>query len=114
MPVLPVGSIMLWFGSIATIPAGWQLCDGSNGSPDLRNKFVIAAGSTFAPGDTGGDDQHLHSFTSDGHNHVIVGGTGLADGVDASKTTTTAVDTGDTDEDSSLPEFYALAYIIRL
>ncbi len=114
MPVLPVGSIMLWAGSIASIPTGWQLCDGTAGSPDLRNKFVIAAGSTFTPGATGGDDQHLHSFTSDGHSHVIVAGTGLADGIDASKTTTSATDSGNTDEDSSLPEFYALAYIIRI
>ena len=39
----PTGGIILWSGTIATIPSGWNLCDGTNGTPDLRNKFVIAA-----------------------------------------------------------------------
>ena len=38
------GMIMLWSGSIGSIPSGWTLCNGSNGAPDLRNRFVIAAG----------------------------------------------------------------------
>jgi hypothetical protein len=39
----PSGAIILWYGSIASIPSGWVLCDGNNGTPDLRNKFVIGA-----------------------------------------------------------------------
>jgi microcystin-dependent protein len=35
--------IMLWSGSIAYIPSGWQLCDGTNGTPDLRNRFIVGA-----------------------------------------------------------------------
>ena len=38
------GSIVIWSGTIANIPTGWQLCDGTNGSPDLRDKFVVGAG----------------------------------------------------------------------
>jgi hypothetical protein len=34
---------MMWSGTIATIPSGWLLCDGSNSTPDLRNRFVIGA-----------------------------------------------------------------------
>lgn len=37
------GMIMMWSGSIATIPSGWLLCDGTSGTPDLRDKFVIGA-----------------------------------------------------------------------
>lgn len=39
------GMIMLWSGSIATVPTGWVLCNGSNSTPDLRNRFVIGAHS---------------------------------------------------------------------
>ena len=48
------GMIMLWSGSSASIPSGWLLCDGSNSTPDLRNRFVVGAGSTYAVGATGG------------------------------------------------------------
>ena len=41
--IVPSGMIMMWSGSIATIPSGWLLCDGSNGTPDLRNRFIIGA-----------------------------------------------------------------------
>jgi hypothetical protein len=41
--VLPTGLITLWYGSVATIPSGWALCNGSNGTPDLRDKFVVGA-----------------------------------------------------------------------
>src|SRR5210317_1853229 len=39
----PTGGIIMWSGTIATIPSGWYLCDGTNSTPDLRNKFIIAA-----------------------------------------------------------------------
>jgi len=51
---LPVGAIILWSGAVAAIPTGFILCNGSGGSPDLRNTFVIGAGSTYAPSNTGG------------------------------------------------------------
>ena len=44
------GMIMMWHGSIATIPSGWHLCDGTAGTIDLRNKFLIGAGDTYSPG----------------------------------------------------------------
>lgn len=46
--------IVLWSGAIVDIPAGWKLCDGNNGTPDLRDKFVVGAGDTFNPGDDAG------------------------------------------------------------
>ena len=42
---VPSGVIVMWSGSIATIPSGWYLCNGANGTPDLRNRFVVAAGT---------------------------------------------------------------------
>lgn len=54
---VPIGGIILWSGSVASIPSGWALCNGSNGTPDLRNRFVVGAGSTYRPGNTGGLDK---------------------------------------------------------
>lgn len=45
----------MWSGSIASIPTGWVICNGSSGTPDLRSRFVVGAGGTFAVGDTGGN-----------------------------------------------------------
>lgn len=41
--MVPVGGIIMHAGTVAQIPAGWQLCDGTNGTPDLRNRFIIGA-----------------------------------------------------------------------
>jgi len=59
------GMIVMWSGAVATIPTGYALCNGANGTPDLRNRFVMGAGSTYTPGNTGGSaDATLPS-----HNH---------------------------------------------
>lgn len=95
---LPIGSIIGWYGSVASIPVGYGLCDGtvynrSDGagtitSPDLRNTFELGAGGSFAPGDTGGSDTisqanlpnvalpvtdpgHNHGVTDPGHLHIL-------------------------------------------
>jgi microcystin-dependent protein len=52
--VLPTGIIVMWNSTAASIPAGWQLCNGSNGTPDLRGQFIVGAGGSYAPGDSGG------------------------------------------------------------
>ena len=52
--LVPSGVIMMWSGAANAIPSGYILCDGSNGTPDLRNRFVIGAGSNYAVGATGG------------------------------------------------------------
>ena len=78
--IIPSGGIIMWSGSIASIPNGWFLCNGSNGTPDLRNRFVVGAGSTYAVNATGGSADaivvsHSHSATStvvdNGHIHNI-------------------------------------------
>lgn len=75
---IPSGGIIMWSGSIATVPLGWYLCNGSNGTPDLRNTFVIGAFQdnagisnttiTGANTKTGGSKDsiipfHTHTFT---------------------------------------------------
>ena len=51
---LAVGSIIMYYGNLSDLPSGWAVCDGLNGTPDLRDKFVIGAGGTRYPGNTGG------------------------------------------------------------
>jgi microcystin-dependent protein len=72
----------LWYGSIGSVPAGGYLCDGSNGTPDLRNRFVVGAGATYSVAQTGGSADsivvsHTHTattaITDPGHNHVVTG-----------------------------------------
>lgn len=62
---VPSGLISMWTGSVA--PAGWALCDGSNGTPDLRDKFVIGAGGSHVGGATGGADTHNHGGVTGDH-----------------------------------------------
>lgn len=77
------GMIILWSGSTGSIPSGWVICDGNNSTPDLRNRFVVGAGSTYAVDATGGsttlDISHTHTMagvTSDGtHSHTLTFGT---------------------------------------
>ena len=54
-----------------TAPSGWYLCDGNNGTPDLRDRFIVGAGSTYSVGDTGGSATVTVSGTTDGHNTPI-------------------------------------------
>lgn len=66
---VPSGGIIMWSGSVASIPSGWLLCNGSSGTPDLRDRFLIGAGSTYGVGSTGGSANaivvsHSHSITS--------------------------------------------------
>ena len=51
---VPFGAILMWSGIIADIPESWALCDGTNGTPDLRDRFIVGAGDTYAELETGG------------------------------------------------------------
>jgi len=69
---VPAGGIILWFGSVESIPAGWALCDGTNGTPNLRDRFVVGAGSTYAVGNTGGAATVALSTTNmPSHSHGV-------------------------------------------
>jgi len=81
---IPTGVIVMWSGSEASIPAGWALCNGASGTPDLRGKFVIAAGGTYAVAATGGSANavvvsHNHDASADFNgNHGHSGSTNTA------------------------------------
>jgi len=69
--VLPSGLIVMWSGLLSAIPAGWALCSGANGTPDLRDKFIYGCSNGVDPGPTGGAATHTHashSYTPAGTN----------------------------------------------
>lgn len=91
-----VGEQRMWHGAVADIESvwgsGWQLADGTNGTADCRNRFIVGAGDTYSPGDTGGaastiltvdqlpthnhpttDNGHIHPITDNGHIHTDSG-----------------------------------------
>lgn len=139
----PSGGIIMWSGSIASIPSGWYLCNGSNGTPDLRDRFIVGAGSTYSVAATGGSADaivvsHSHTATSTvtdpGHLHTYAPGDALftaGSGSSAcqvnsfsgtrntsSVTTgisvaTTVASTGSSGTNANLPPYYALAYIMK-
>jgi hypothetical protein len=137
---IPAGGIFLWSGSIGSIPAGYVLCNGSNGTPDLRDRFVVGAGSSYAVDATGGSANaivvsHTHTATSavtdPGHTHSYASSTfncnqntgqvqaGVtATGTTASNTTgitvaTTVATAGTSGTNANLPPYFALCYIMK-
>jgi hypothetical protein len=135
---VPQGLISLWYGSIISIPSGWAICDGTSGTPDLRDRFVVGAGTTYAVGATGGTKDsvvvsHTHTATSTvtdpGHAHIGAQATSTGattgskviadDGTTSTATTgitvaTTVASTGVSGTNANLPPYYALAYIMKL
>lgn len=121
--LIPTGIICMWSGS--AVPSDWHLCDGTNGTPDLRNRFIVGAGSTYNIGDIGGSDtvtltvdempKHSHTYyegvTDDGYEKNL---TAIND--DAlyvnKKTQTTSV--GGDKPHENRPPYYALAYIMKI
>lgn len=112
------GMIMLWHGTVLNIPSGWHLCDGTVGTPDLRNKFVPGAGDEYDPGDNDANPTHTHPFTSNGHVHSIpqapgCPGAGPNPCLDGLDTGSEQAD-GTTDAVLAVPPYYALCYIMKL
>lgn len=129
--VLPSGVIVIWSGAVSAIPSGWTICDGTNGTPDLTDRFVIHAdadaGGTNDVGDTGDGNGSTESFTltqaeipSHAHSGLGVGvsvsaGSGLVV-LDTSPNATGNTGGGgghDHDIADYKPKYYALAYIMK-
>ena len=75
---VPVGAVMIWKGTQASIPDGFQLADGTNGTPDLRDRFLMGIGASETDDnllETGGETQHVHSMgalsNASGHTHNV-------------------------------------------
>ena len=140
---IPTGMISLWYGSIGSVPVGWYLCDGTNGTPDLRDRFVVGAGSTYSVAATGGSANaivvsHTHTATSTvtdpSHSHtmIAISGASLGGGSETIPRTpntnttfttnaattgitvaTTNASTGVSGTNANLPPYYALAYVMK-
>ena len=63
---IPRGIISMWAGGVGDIPNGWALCDGNNGTPDLRDRFIVCAGSGYGPGSVGGSSSYTPTITVNG------------------------------------------------
>jgi hypothetical protein len=141
--VLPYGSIIMWYGAVTTIPMGWALCNGSNNTPDLRDRFIVGAGSTYAVAATGGTANavvvsHTHGVTEpdqgqagSGHNHAVslFGGTtgvagkpaGIGDSNGAlytgftefGETGITIDSEGESGTGKNLPPYFAICFIMK-
>lgn len=70
---IPTGLVILWYGAVSNIPAGWHLCDGTAGTINLLNKFVVGAGtgSAYSPGDTGGSATFTAAGTMTISSHAL-------------------------------------------
>jgi len=136
--IVPVGGIIMWSGSVPTIPTGWALCNGSNSTPDLRDRFIVGAGGSYANAAVGGtanaivvSHTHTATVTDPGHFHsygeaqrVQVGNDNdvaydaTSSGAFNTGSNTTGISVSNSTEGSSgtnqnLPPYYALAYIMR-
>lgn len=88
---VPFGLIALWLGTVATIPPGWYICDGTKGTPNLQDKFIKIANTTGEIGNTGGSNTHTHSAIS--HTHTATG-THTHSGSTGGPTATLSADSG--------------------
>jgi hypothetical protein len=141
--IIPSGVIVMWSGSVASVPSGWFLCDGANSTPDLRNRFIVGAGSTYSVAGTGGSADaivvsHTHTATVTDPSHAHGAGItapgniahasisnsimGSTSGIEAFKnyiqSNTTGITvsnstTGSSGTNANLPPYYALAYIMK-
>jgi microcystin-dependent protein len=106
---IPAGVITMWAGAIINIPVGWNLCDGTNGTPNLTDKFVVAAGASYTPnviyGNPSGNQVTLTTANLPAHTHTFSGGTsGNTTGISLSNTRT-PLQVGDVDRGSNPSNF---------
>ncbi|GAM11328.1 hypothetical protein OR1_03641 [Geobacter sp. OR-1] len=139
---VPKGAILMWSGT--NIPEGWALCDGTNGTPNLKDRFIVGIGDRFGDGKlrgvTGGEEDHVlsinetpsHTHVQNAHAHTVTNSNGTAAALkpDALGTYTgymqsgygyptssvTAINqyTGGNSAHNTLPPYYALAFIMKL
>lgn len=121
---IPAGTIVIWSGETGAIPGGWALCNGENGTPDLRGRFVLGGGGTYDPGATGGSEEvKLTSDQIPSHYHKLfvsengLSGSGMdvfSYGKNGVYTSTYTGAVGGSKAHSNMPPYYALCYIMKL
>lgn len=121
----PIGCIVWWSGTADNIPTGWHICDGTSGTIDLRDKFILAAGTGHSVGETGGSEEvTLTVAQMPKHNHYIYGRnntTGFGINVAASANAygdfvenKYTLDTGDSQPHPNMPPYYTLCAIQKI
>ena len=119
---IPKGGIIMWSGAVNQIPSGWVLCDGTNGTPDLRDRFVVGAGGGYSLGQIGGEAAHvltIDEMPSHSHNVYISSGTS-GPGTPLLTKSTTLTNTeattpvGGGQPHNNLPPYFSLAFIMKL
>lgn len=119
---VPSGSIIPWYGNLADIPDGFALCNGSNGTPDLRDRFIVGAGISYSLGATGGSDTvTLTVAQMPSHTHGIPiantysGFGGPPDSSDRAMVGSyDSLSAGGDQPHENRPPYYALYYIMKL
>ncbi|HUT91927.1 MAG TPA: hypothetical protein VMY37_20700 [Thermoguttaceae bacterium] len=115
-----VGSVKLW-NSVASYPPGWQLADGTNGTRDLRGRFVVGYHASADRGDadynvvgnTGGGETHTHDNHAN-HNHTLAAGSGVGAGGDFSCSTGNESAALSHSTSNHRPPYYVLVWIERV
>lgn len=126
----PVGTIVIWSGAEEEIPAGWHICNGEDGTIDLRDKFVLGAGTAHPVGETGGSEEvtltfaqmpvHSHNIEARYNNagngaiatKINSGSTGRVTGSLGNNLSTYTA--GDSQPHNNMPPYYALCYIQKI
>lgn len=121
---VPAGTIVDWSGASDNIPDGWALCDGTNGTPDLRGKFTLGAGPSYEVGATGGEEKHtLTTAEMPSHTHPVPGDKNAgASGsyypilglMSNTKYRTNTESAGGSQPHNNMPPYYVLAKIMKL
>ncbi len=121
--LLPTGIITMWSGTIDKIPAGWVFCDGGNGTPDLRSRFIVGSGPGYNVGATGGTESiTLTTAQMPSHTHGLHvdnacfknGGCDNRQSLNWANGTNQNTDSsGGNQPFDNRPPFYALAYIMK-
>lgn len=116
---IPSGGIIMWSGE--AVPDGWALCDGENGTPDLRGRFVLGVSDSHQMGEVGGEEEvtltveqmprHRHSMSCALPYESAASGSYVSGAKDYSGTTQYQ---GSSQPHNNMPPYYTLAYIMKL
>jgi hypothetical protein len=117
--MVPRRAIIMWSGALSTIPAGWHLCDGTYGTPDLSNRFIYGVAPTEDPGGMGDTSTHSHNVDIPSFNTNTVDGVwgwGIWWGgpATAGHNHTVDPDPRESTQVRTLPPYFKLAFIMKL
>ena len=108
------GMILIYSGPANETPDGWQYCDGTNGTPDLRERFVCCEGGYLPHGIAGGWPVHNHVVACSNEETNLKFGTNIQPGTGLSRTSVAHDHTVSLEDANHLPPFYTLAYIMKV